>query len=210
MLCPINNSHNEGSLRFVKVFGKSESIRTAYCLSLLMEGASIAKPTSALITSPTIEPTCNSAESDFPSNRLPSTIFWVVVGLLLVGLHLALAWLSSSFDYETPVRRKAHIEPSAHRGYRRGGFHDRYLGYPIISTREPRSDDMGHRGGGPAPRHYDDFHTHAGDRLLSVYVGWRGSWPMVSAHTVIRRRRPPSLQTPFQLRFRNWPMNPAT
>ncbi len=102
MLCPINNLHNEGSLRFVKVFAKSESIRTAYCLSLLMGGTSIAKPPSALSTSPTMEPTYNSAESGFPSNRLPCTIFWVVAGLLLVGLHLALAWLSSSFDYETP------------------------------------------------------------------------------------------------------------
>ena len=103
MLCPINNLHNEGSLRFVKVFAKSESIRKAYCPSLLMGGTSIAKPPSALSTSPTMEPTYNSAESDFPSNRLPCTIFWVVAGLLLVGLHLALAWLSSSFDYETPI-----------------------------------------------------------------------------------------------------------
>ena len=103
MLCPINDLHNEGSLRFVKVFAKSESICTACCLSLLMGGTSIAKPPSGLSTSPTMEPTYNSAESGFPSNRLPCTIFWVVVGLLLVGLHLALAWLSSSFDYETPI-----------------------------------------------------------------------------------------------------------
>ncbi len=103
MLCPTDNLHNEGPLRFVKVFAKSESIRIAYCQGLLMGGTSIAKPPSVLIISPTMEPTCNSAESDSSSNRLPSTIFWVVAGLLLVGLHLALAWLSKSFDYETPL-----------------------------------------------------------------------------------------------------------
>jgi alpha-1,6-mannosyltransferase len=103
MLCPINNLHNEGSVRFVKFFAKSESIRTACCLSLLMGGTSIAKPPSTLSTSPTMEPIYNSAESDFPSNRLPCTIFWIVAGLLMVGLHLALARLSSGFDYETPI-----------------------------------------------------------------------------------------------------------
>ena len=89
MLCPINNLHNEGSLRFVKIFAKSESIRKAYCPSLLMGGTSIAKPPSALSTFPTMEPTYNSAESDFPSNRLPCTIFWVVAGLLLVRSALS-------------------------------------------------------------------------------------------------------------------------
>jgi alpha-1,6-mannosyltransferase len=103
MLCPINNLHNEGPLRYVKIFAKSESIRKAYCPSLLMGGNSIAKPPSALSTFPTMEPIYNSGESDFPSNRLPCTIFWVVAGLLLVGLHLALALLSRGFDYETPL-----------------------------------------------------------------------------------------------------------
>ncbi len=71
MLCPINNLHNEGSLRFVKIFAKSESIRKAYCLSLLMGGISIAKSPSALSTSATMEPTYNSAESDY-SFKSPS------------------------------------------------------------------------------------------------------------------------------------------